>query len=121
MNTSKRLDLAQYIDHTVLASDTRRSKVERFCLEAREYGFASVCVNPTHIEYVSNLLSGSGVKTFAVIGFPLGATTSFVKATEALEAVENGAQEVDMVINIGALKDEDYNFVNPIYRQLWML
>ena len=103
---------AQYIDHTVLKPDTVRGTVKRFCDEARQYHFASVCVNPTHIRFVANELKGSGVKTCCVIGFPLGANTPFVKATEATEAIRNGADEVDVVINIGALKDKDYELVH---------
>lgn len=102
---------AKYMDHTVLKPDTVKSTVKRFCDEAREWQFASVCVNPTHVKYVAEQLKGSGVKTCCVIGFPLGANTSFVKAAEAMEAVKNGAEEVDMVINVGALKDKDYDLV----------
>jgi deoxyribose-phosphate aldolase len=101
----------QYIDHTVLKADTIRSTVKRFCEEAKQYHFASVCVNPTHVRFVAEMLKGSGVKTCCVIGFPLGATTPVVKAAETMEAVQNGAEEVDMVINIGALKDKDYDIV----------
>lgn len=102
---------AQYMDHTVLKPDTVRSTVKRFCDEAKEYKFASVCVNPTQVRYVASQLAGSGVKTCCVIGFPLGANTSFIKGVEAMEAVKNGAEEVDMVINVGALKDRDYDLV----------
>jgi deoxyribose-phosphate aldolase len=102
---------AQYMDHTVLKPDTVASTVKRFCDEAREYKFASVCVNPTHVKYVAAQLAGSGVKTCCVIGFPLGANTSLVKAVETAEAVKNGADEVDMVINVGALKDRNYDLV----------
>jgi deoxyribose-phosphate aldolase len=101
----------QYIDHTVLKPDTTRSTVKRFCDEAKQYHFASVCINPTHVAFVANELKGSGVKTCCVIGFPLGANTPSIKAAEAAEAVRNGAEEVDMVINIGALKDQDYELV----------
>lgn len=102
---------AQYMDHTVLKPETQRSTVKKFCDEAREYKFASVCVNPTHVKYVAEQLAGTGVKTCCVVGFPLGANTPFVKAVEAMEAVKNGAEEVDMVINVGALKDKDYDLV----------
>ena len=102
----------KYCDHTVLKPETTRKTVEQFCNEAKEYGFASVCVNPTHVRYVSELLKGSGVKTCAVIGFPLGANTPFVKGVEARDAIMNGAEEVDMVINIGALKDGNYDLVS---------
>lgn len=102
---------AKYMDHTVLKPETVKSTVKRFCDEAKQWKFASVCVNPTHVKYVAQQLEGSGVKTCCVIGFPLGANTSFVKSVEAMEAVKNGAQEVDMVINVGALKDKDYELV----------
>jgi len=102
---------AKYMDHTVLKPETEKSTVKKFCDEAKQWHFASVCVNPTHVKYVAEQLGGSGVKTCCVIGFPLGANTSFVKAVEAMEAVKNGAEEVDMVINVGALKDKDYELV----------
>jgi deoxyribose-phosphate aldolase len=102
---------AKYMDHTVLKPDTVKSTVKKFCDEAKEWKFASVCVNPTHVKYVAAQLAGSGVRTCCVIGFPLGANTPFVKAVEAMEAVKNGAEEVDMVINVGALKDKDYDLV----------
>ncbi|MBT3320306.1 MAG: deoxyribose-phosphate aldolase [Clostridia bacterium] len=99
------------MDHTVLKPATTRSTVTTFCEEAIKYDFASVCVNPTHVKFVADKLAGSGVKTCCVIGFPLGANTTFIKGVEAMEAVKNGADEVDMVINIGALKDKDYELV----------
>lgn len=102
---------AQYIDHTVLKIDTTKETLKRFCDEAKEYGFASVCVNPANIPYVAKQLAGSNVKACSVIGFPLGANTTFIKSMETLEAVRNGAQEVDMVINVGALKDGDHDYV----------
>ena len=101
----------QYMDHTVLKPETTKETVKRFCNEAIEYKFASVCINPTQVTYVASLLKDTGVKTCCVIGFPLGATTSFVKGVETMEAVKNGAEEVDMVINIGALKDKNYTLV----------
>lgn len=102
---------AKYMDHTVLKMDTTKETLKRFCDEAKEYGFASVCVNPGNVAYVAEQLKGSNVITCSVIGFPLGANTTFIKAAEALEAVKNGAGEVDMVINVGALKDKDYDYV----------
>jgi len=96
---------ARYIDHTVLKCATTRDTVKRFCEEAKQYHFASVCVNPCHVKFVHDQLEGIGVATCCVIGFPLGATTTLVKTFETIEAVKNGADEVDMVINIGALKD----------------
>lgn len=105
------LNYAKYIDHTVLKIATTKETLKKFCDEAKEYGFASVCVNPCNIPYVVEQLKGSKVKACSVIGFPLGANTSAIKAMEALEAVKNGAQEVDMVINVGRLKDQDYDYV----------
>jgi len=96
---------AKYVDHTVLKCATTRETVLRFCEEAKAYHFASVCVNPCHVQFVHDQLSGSGVATCCVVGFPLGATTTLVKTVEAAEAVKNGADEIDMVLNIGALKD----------------
>jgi deoxyribose-phosphate aldolase len=104
-------DLSKYIDHTVLHADTTRETIKRFCSEAMEYDFVSVCINPTHIRYAVELLKGSNVKVCTVIGFPLGANTPEVKAFETGNAIANGAQEVDMVINIGAVKDGDYDLV----------
>ena len=102
---------SKYIDHTVLKADTSRDTIRRFCEEARAYHFASVCVNPCHVAYAAELLAGSGVKTSTVIGFPLGANTTAIKAAEARDAIANGADEVDMVLNIGALKDGDLAYV----------
>ena len=116
MNASYNPDYAKYMDHTVLKADTTRETVKRFCDEARQYHFASVCVNPCHVAYVHEQLKGSGVKTCCVIGFPLGANTTHIKAEEAREAVQNGAEEVDMVINIGALKDGEYDYVRSDIR-----
>ncbi len=101
----------KYMDHTVLKPETQRATVAKFCDEAIQYQFASVCVNPTHVKFVADRLKGTGVKTCCVIGFPLGANTSFIKGVETMEAVKNGAEECDMVINIGALKDRDYQLV----------
>jgi deoxyribose-phosphate aldolase len=95
----------RYIDHTVLKPDTTRSTLERFCSEAKKWGFASVCVNPVHVAYVAEELAGTDVKTCAVVGFPLGASLPATKAFEAAQAVLDGATEIDMVMNIGALKD----------------
>jgi len=96
--------LAGMIDHTLLKPDATHAMVEQLCAEARKYHFASVCVNPTHVKLSAELLRGSDVKVCTVIGFPLGANTSEVKACEARNALENGASEIDMVIAIGALK-----------------
>ncbi len=103
--------LSKYIDHTVLYADTTSETIERFCKEAIDYKFASVCFNPTHVKYAASLLKGTGVKVCTVIGFPLGASTSKVKAFETQDAISNGAQELDMVINIGAVKDGNFDLV----------
>lgn len=99
------------IDHTVLKADTPKETVKRIFDEAIEYGFASVCINPCHVKYAADYLKDSDVKVCTVIGFPLGATTSATKAFETSEAVNSGADEIDMVMNIGALKDKDYDYV----------
>ncbi len=103
--------IAAMIDHTLLKPDATDDDIRRLCDEARRYGFASVCVNPSKVALASRLLAGSPVKVCTVVGFPLGATTARVKAAETREAVENGADEIDMVINIGALKSGDYDTV----------
>ena len=102
---------ASMIDHTLLKPEATKSQIEKLCEEAKKYEFASVCVNPTWVNLSSTLLKGTNVKVCTVIGFPLGATTSDVKAFETKNAIENGAEEIDMVINIGALKDGDYDLV----------
>lgn len=102
---------ASMIDHTLLKAETTKNQIEKLCEEAKKYEFASVCVNPTWVHYSAQLLSGTNVKVCTVIGFPLGATTSEVKAFETKNAIENGAQEIDMVINIGALKDGNHTLV----------
>ncbi|KGP73150.1 deoxyribose-phosphate aldolase [Pontibacillus yanchengensis] len=103
--------MAKMIDHTQLKPDTKQEKIEQICNEAKEYGFASVCVNPYWVPLCYDLLKDTDVKVCTVIGFPLGATTTEMKAYETKQAIENGATEVDMVINIGALKSEDYEAV----------
>ena len=106
-----RPDLGKYCDHTVLKAYTKREVVEAFCEEAKKYGSASVCVNPYHVAFVKEKLMGTGILTCTVIGFPLGANTPAVKAFESAEAVKNGADELDMVINVGALRDGDADTV----------
>lgn len=103
--------VANMIDHTVLKAVTTKEEVIKVCTEAREYGFFSVCINPTNIELAKKELEGSNVKVCTVIGFPLGANTKEVKAFETRDAIAKGADEVDMVINIGALKDKNYDLV----------
>lgn len=104
-------DIAKLIDHTLLAPDATRERVARLCQEARECGFASVCVNPGWVKVAAQLLEGSQVKVCTVIGFPLGATTTWTKVMETRDAIANGADEVDMVLNIGALKSGDEDWV----------
>jgi deoxyribose-phosphate aldolase len=105
------MDYGKYIDHTVLKPETTKETVARFCAEAKQYKFAAVCVNPCRVAYAASLLAGSGVKVASVIGFPLGAATPLVKAFECRDALANGADELDMVINLGAVKDGDYGLV----------
>lgn len=99
------MSMNQYIDHTLLKAQATRSEIERLCQEAKKYQFMSVCVNPYWVAYANELLHDTSVKVCTVIGFPLGANTSSVKAFEAKEAVKTGADEVDMVINVGLVKD----------------
>lgn len=104
-------DLARYIDHTVLKADATDEEIRKLCEEARTFGFASVCVNPTNVAKAKDFLHDSPVKVCTVIGFPLGATTTTVKTIETRDAIANGAEEVDMVINVGALKSGDDELV----------
>lgn len=105
------MKLSSMIDHTILKPDATKEMVIKVCEEAKEYNFASVCVNPYYVSLVKDQLKDSGVKVTSVIGFPLGSTTKEVKAFEAKNAIENGADELDMVINIGALKNKEYEVV----------
>jgi deoxyribose-phosphate aldolase len=104
-------DLAPLIDHTLLAPDATREQLVKLCDEAKKYGFATVCVNPANIRFCVAQLQGSQAQAIAVVGFPLGAMTPNAKAYEAREAIRNGAAEIDMVMNIGALKSRDYTSV----------
>lgn len=113
-NTSD--EMAKYIDHTLLKPDAVSSAFDALCKEAEEYGFASVCVNSGRVEYVAEALRGKGVDVCAVVGFPLGAMESRAKAFEAKRAVELGASELDMVLNVGALKFGDLNAVEEDIR-----
>ncbi|MFA5576001.1 MAG: deoxyribose-phosphate aldolase [Tissierellaceae bacterium] len=99
------------IDHTLLKPEATRDMIEKLCMEAIEYKFAAVCVNPYYVKPAYEILKNSDVKIATVIGFPLGANTKEVKALETLDAIKNGANEIDMVINIGALKNKDYHIV----------
>ncbi|WP_226583149.1 deoxyribose-phosphate aldolase [Halobacillus litoralis] len=104
-------NLAKMIDHTQLKPDTLKEKITQICEEAKENGFASVCVNPHWVSYCAELLEGTDVKVCTVIGFPLGATTKETKSFETKQAIEKGAAEVDMVINIGELKSGNKELV----------
>lgn len=99
------------IDHTLLKQDATKPQIEKLCAEAKEYVFASVCVNPTWVKTSAELLTGTPVKVCTVIGFPLGASTPETKAFETKDAIQNGAGEIDMVLNVGALKSEDLALV----------
>ncbi|GAB4506202.1 MAG: deoxyribose-phosphate aldolase [Anaerolineales bacterium] len=105
------MDIASLIDHTLLKPEATPEQIAQLCSEAREYGFASVCVNPVYVKLAWDLLKGSPVKVCSVVGFPLGATLPEVKAFEAQQAIRDGASEIDMVIHIGALKAGDDDLV----------
>lgn len=105
------MNIAKTIDHTILKPNVTDADVIKICNEAKTHGFFSVCVNPYFVPLVASELKGSEVKVTSVIGFPLGASTTFIKAAEAKKAVEDGANEIDMVINVSALKDGKYDFV----------
>lgn len=105
------MKLNKYIDHTLLKADATNEQITKLCNEAKEYDFASVCVNTSYVPLCKELLKDSDVNVCCVVGFPLGAMDTVSKAFEAKTAVTNGAKEVDMVINIGKLKDKDYDYV----------
>ncbi len=109
-------DLARFIDHTTLKADATKNEILLLCQEAIEYGFFSVCVNPTWVKLAYEQLQGTNVKVCTVVGFPLGASTSEVKAFETKDAIANGATEIDMVINIGALKAGNLELVEKDIR-----
>lgn len=105
------MDIAKTIDHTNLKQDAKREDIERLCREAEAWQFASVCVNPCRVPLAAELLKDTGVAVCTVIGFPLGAASTKTKVFEAREAVDDGATEVDMVLNVGKLKDGDWDSV----------
>ena len=111
-------NLAMMIDHTLLKPDATREEVVALCNEARQYTFASVCVNPAWVRLAADLLKGSPVKVCTVVGFPLGATTTLTKVMETRDAIANGADEIDMVINIGALKNRQDEWVESDIREV---
>ena len=104
-------DIARMIDHTLLKPDACLEQLEKLCFEAIEHNFATVCVNPTHVEFCASILKDKAPQVCTVVGFPLGANISGAKAFETKEAICLGAEEIDMVINIGALKDQKFDFV----------
>ena len=112
----KKQTIAAMIDHTLLKATATSAQIEKLCEEAKTYLFASVCVNPVNVAEAARLLAGTPVKVCTVIGFPLGANTSEVKAFETMNAVSNGAQEIDMVINVGAAKAGDWAIVESDIR-----
>lgn len=105
------MSLAHLVDHTILKAEAKKEDVIRYCEEAKKYKFASVCVNTCYVSLVHKNLEESEVKTCCVIGFPLGAMSTKAKVFETIDAIENGADEIDMVINVGALKSEDYSYL----------
>ena len=110
------MPINQYIDHTLLKPESTQEQIDHLLSEAVEYQFASVCVNPTWVAHCSKTLAGTGVKVCTVVGFPLGANTSSVKAFETKDAIANGADEIDMVINVGQLKSGQYEVVEADIR-----
>ncbi len=105
------MKFSKYFDHTLLKPEASESQIRHLCKEALEYDFYSVCVNSCHVALAAELVSGSGVKVAAVVGFPLGAMSMAAKVFETRNAVENGAGEIDMVLNVGALKEGRYDYV----------
>lgn len=112
------MKLEKYIDHTLLKPDATKAEIIKVCDEAKEYNFASVCVNEYYTGLVAKELAGSDVKVCTVVGFPLGASSTAVKVAETKSAISAGAEEIDMVINIGALKDGDNDYVREDIRQI---
>lgn len=105
------MKMNKYIDHTLLKADATLAQVEKLCMEAKEYDFASVCINSYYVKKAAQLLNGTDVKVCTVVGFPLGASTMETKRFEAMKAVAEGAREVDMVINVSAIKSGDWQYV----------
>lgn len=105
------MEIGKYIDYTNLKMDATSEHIAKLCREATEYNFETVCVHPCYVGLAKELLEGTNVGVCCVVGFPLGMNTPKVKSFEAIDAVENGADEIDMVINVGALKDKDYEYV----------
>lgn len=114
----RRKQLAKLIDHTLLKPNATKDDIARLCEEAKKYGFWCVCVNPTYVSLATKVLQKTDVKVCSVVGFPLGANTPEVKAFEAEKAIDDGASEIDMVINIGALRSRDYELVKRDIREV---
>ncbi|AGB04766.1 deoxyribose-phosphate aldolase [Aciduliprofundum sp. MAR08-339] len=114
----ERQELAKYIDHTNLKAFATREDIKKLCGEAKKYGFYAVCVNPYRVKDAREFLRNTDIKVASVVGFPLGATFTETKVQEALMAVHNGADEIDMVMNIGAMKDGDYDTVERDIREV---
>lgn len=112
------MELNRYIDHTLLKANATEEGIDKLVEEAKKYNFASVCVNPCWVKHCAKLLKGTNTKVCTVIGFPLGATSTESKIEELKQAIKDGATELDMVINIGKLKDKDYNYVENEIREL---
>lgn len=112
------MEFNKYFDHTILKADATEEDVNTICREAIQYGFASVCVNGARTKQVSCMLADSDVKVCTVVGFPLGAMSTMAKQFETVTAIEDGADEIDMVINVGALKDGDWDFVKEDIAQV---
>lgn len=112
------MEFNKYFDHTILKADASQADVENVCIEAIKYNFKSVCVNSCNTKYVAGYVKESGIDVCIVVGFPLGTMSTDAKKFEAAYAIEDGATEIDMVINVGALKDEDYDYVKKDIAEL---
>ena len=115
-----KVEFLSMVDHTILKADATKSSVDKVLKFAKENHTASVCINPYYVKYASEYLKGTGVKVCTVIGFPLGQNTTEVKVFEAKNAIENGAEEIDMVINVAALKDKDFDFVKKEIKDIYV-
>ncbi|MDC1162214.1 deoxyribose-phosphate aldolase [Tenacibaculum sp.] len=112
------MELNKYIDHTLLKAIAQKSAIKELCKEAKKYSFYAVCINGCYVPLAKQELENSDIKIAAVIGFPLGATSTEVKVFEAKQCIKNGASEIDMVINVGKLLDEDYEYVEKEIREI---
>ena len=112
------MQVNKYIDHTLLKAVATSTDIQKICEEAKEYDFKSVCVNPANVKLAKSLLEDSDVLVCTVIGFPLGANTKEIKALETMDAIRNGADEIDMVINIGKAKEHDYDYIEDEIRMV---